>query len=113
MLCLLSQEEVVDDVLPDLVVQIEIRADDDAGHEDDDRALDQLLLARPLDLLQLAVGLADEVRRSEALRLARRLALRAAADRRRTPRGCRRRTACQGRLRSVRAAAAALVSVGL
>src|SRR5690349_20040899 len=77
MLCPLSQEDVVDDGLPDLVVRVEIHADDDAGDQDDERALDQLLLARPLDLVQLAGRLADEVGRAEAVRLARRLPLRA------------------------------------
>ena len=36
-----------------LVVEIEVDADDEAGDEHDDRALDHLVLARPLDLLEL------------------------------------------------------------
>ena len=45
---------------PDLVVDPEIGADDEAGDEHDDGALDDLVLAGPFDLLQLGDALADE-----------------------------------------------------
>src|SRR5262249_1175821 len=48
-------------VLPHEVVDVEKGAHDDAGHEHDDGALDDLVLARPLDLLELPPGLRDEV----------------------------------------------------
>src|SRR5262249_9447101 len=47
------QEDVLDEPLEDLVRGVEIEADDDAGDQDDDRALDHLRLRRPLDLLEL------------------------------------------------------------
>src|SRR5579862_2009059 len=62
MTCLLSEEDVGDHVLPDLVVEIEVEPDDQAGDQHDHRPLHDLVLARPLDLLQLRPGLADEVR---------------------------------------------------
>src|SRR5882757_7960644 len=46
--------------LPDLVNQIEVDARDEAGDDDDGGAADQLLLIRPLDLLQLRPGLLEE-----------------------------------------------------
>src|SRR5439155_1326573 len=56
-----SEQNVLDEAFPDQVGAVEIHADDDAGDEDDDDALDQLALAGPLDLLQLAPRLGDEV----------------------------------------------------
>ena len=46
--------------LEDEVGGPEIDADDDAGDQHDDDALDQLRLGRPFDLLELGPGLADE-----------------------------------------------------
>src|SRR5690348_2016187 len=60
----LSQEDVLHDVLPELVVQPQKGADDDAGDQDDHGAADHGLLVRPLDLLELAVGLLDEAHRA-------------------------------------------------
>src|SRR5581483_6526659 len=75
----LLDQEAVDEVLPDLVVRPEISADDEAGDEDDDCALDQLLLPRPLDLLQLGDGLPEEAERAPAGAFGRRARARAAA----------------------------------
>src|SRR4051794_11331947 len=58
---LLAEEDVLNEPAEDLVGAPEVDADDDAGDEHDDRALDQLRLRRPLDLLELAPRLADEV----------------------------------------------------
>jgi hypothetical protein len=57
---LLTQEDVLDEPLEGEVCEPEVRADDHARDQHDRDALDQLLLARPLDLLQLGGGLADE-----------------------------------------------------
>src|SRR5581483_8220302 len=57
----LLPEDFRDDVLPNLVVQVEVGADDQAGDQHDDRALDHLVLARPLHLLELRPRLHDEV----------------------------------------------------
>src|SRR3954451_3630159 len=57
----LPQENVLDEALEHLVRAPEVEADQDAGDQHDHRALDHLLLARPLDLPQLRIGLADEV----------------------------------------------------
>src|SRR6185295_8367102 len=59
-MCLLPQENVADEGLEDLVGRVEVGADDHAGDDHDDRALHHLGAARPLDLLQLGPGLADE-----------------------------------------------------
>src|SRR3989442_2540465 len=56
-----SEQNVLDEAFPDEVGAVEIYADDDAGDEDDDDALDQLALSGPLDFLQLAPRLGDEV----------------------------------------------------
>src|SRR3954471_17563742 len=64
----LVQQDVLHDVLPQLVVQPQECADDHAGDEDDHGAADHGLLARPLDLLELAVRLADEIDRAAAAR---------------------------------------------
>src|SRR3954447_9280376 len=60
----LVQQDVLHDVLPQLVVQPQECADDHAGDEDDHGAADHGVLARPLDLLELAVRLADEIDRA-------------------------------------------------
>ena len=57
---LLPEQDVADQGLESLVGGEEVRADDGAGDEHDDRPLDDLSLARPFDLLQLAPGFADE-----------------------------------------------------
>src|SRR5436853_82173 len=57
---LLAQEDVLDEPLEREVGDPEIGADDRAGDEHDDDALDQLLLAGPFDLLQLGDRLLDE-----------------------------------------------------
>src|SRR5438874_9381881 len=57
----LLEEHLLDDFLPELVVQPEVDADDDAGDDHDDRALDHLVLPGPFDLLQLRPRLLDEV----------------------------------------------------
>src|SRR4051794_8751116 len=74
---LLTQEDVLDHVLPDLVVHVEKDADDRAGDEHDDGALDDLVLRRPLDLLQLCPRLVDEAEAAapRLLHLARRTPL--------------------------------------
>ncbi len=60
----------MDESLEGEIGQPEIRADNDAGDQNHRRALDQLLLARPLDLLQLGDGLADEAPEAGARKLA-------------------------------------------
>src|SRR6186713_1330285 len=68
------EENLLDERLEHEVRQPEVRANDNARDEDDDRRLDDLLLRRPLDLLELAPGLRDELRAGEAtLRLGLRL----------------------------------------
>src|SRR5512133_3671054 len=56
----LPQEDVSDEGLEDEVCEPEVRADDRARDDHDDRSLDDLALRRPLDLLQLGPGLGDE-----------------------------------------------------
>src|ERR1043165_7626195 len=56
----LPEQDLLHDVLPELVVQIQVDPDDDAGDEHDDGALDHLVLRRPLDLLQLGPRLLAE-----------------------------------------------------
>jgi hypothetical protein len=56
-----AQQDVLDEATEDLVGEEQVRARDQAGDQDDDGALDQLLLAGPVDLLQLAPRLLDEV----------------------------------------------------
>jgi hypothetical protein len=60
MLSPLSQQYVFDDVFPQPVVRVQVDAGDETRHEDDGGAADQLLLIRPLDLMQLGPGLAEE-----------------------------------------------------
>jgi hypothetical protein len=50
----------LDEAPEDLVGEEQVRARDQTGDEDDGGALDQLLLAGPVDLLQLGPRLADE-----------------------------------------------------
>src|SRR4051794_17635360 len=57
---LLTEEEVLDDALPEQVVGVEEDADDRAGDQHDGRPLDHLVLPGPVDLLQLRPRLADE-----------------------------------------------------
>src|SRR5262249_26430662 len=56
----LPQQHVLDDVLPEPVIRIQVDAGDEAGDEDDRGAADQLLLIRPVDLLELGPGLLEE-----------------------------------------------------
>src|SRR5919204_1391051 len=56
----LLEEDVLHEAPEDLVGGVEVDADDEAGDEDDGGALDDLRLARPLHLLQLAPRLLDE-----------------------------------------------------
>src|SRR6266540_380071 len=57
---LLRREDSLDEPTEHLVRQVEVAADDHAGDDDDDGALDDLVLTGPLDLPQLADRLADE-----------------------------------------------------
>src|SRR2546425_11060408 len=57
---LLAEEDVLDQALEDLVGAPQVGTDDSASDEDDDCGLDDLLLPRPLDLLQLRPRLRDE-----------------------------------------------------
>src|SRR6185312_11808480 len=59
-LFLLAEQNIADERLEELIGGVEIRADDRAGDDHDDRALDHLTTAGPLDLLELAPGLPDE-----------------------------------------------------
>src|SRR5258705_2914872 len=80
-------QDVLDEALEDEVGGVEEDADDHAGDQHDDHALDQLVLRRPLDLLQLGPRLGDEPRHAAAAcspRLAGRLGTTRVA-RRRTP----------------------------
>src|SRR6185503_12266959 len=102
-------------VLPQLVVQPEIGADDDAGDDDDGGAADDRLLIRPFDLLELADRLLDEADRARARDVplvpapARRTARLGVGIRRRPCRRTRRRPPCEGRF-LLRAARAALLT---
>src|SRR5918995_3710249 len=72
---LFSEQDGADEGLEALIGGIEVRADDDAGDDDHDRALDHLSAVRPLDLLQLGPRLLDEaaaLARLPATRLRRR-----------------------------------------
>src|SRR5690242_19729364 len=62
MTLLLLVEDPLDDVLPEKIVRVEVDADHDARDQHDHRSLNHLALARPLGLLQLGPGLADEAR---------------------------------------------------
>jgi len=56
----LPEEDVLDEPLEGEIGYPQVGADDDAGDQDDCDALDQLLLAGPLDLLELGGGLGDK-----------------------------------------------------
>src|SRR5215469_5776139 len=56
----LAEEEVLDEVLPQLVVQPEVGTGDEARDDHDGGAADHLLLVRPLDLVELGPGLLEE-----------------------------------------------------
>jgi hypothetical protein len=60
---------VLDEAPEELVGEEQVRAGDQTGDEDDRGALNQLLLAGPVDLLQLAPRLLDEVPEAVAGRL--------------------------------------------
>src|SRR3954451_21633494 len=62
----LSQHDVLDEVLPQLIVEPEVGADDDAGDDHDRGPAHDRLLGRPLDLLQLGNRLLDEPDRARA-----------------------------------------------
>src|SRR5437879_627043 len=62
----LAQHDVLDEVLPQLIVQPEVGADDDAGDQHDRRPAHDRLLVRPLDLLELGDRLLDEMDRARA-----------------------------------------------
>src|SRR5438105_10781879 len=62
----LSQHDVLDEVLPQLIVQPGVGADDDTGNEHHRGAAHDRLLARPLDLLELGDRLLDEMDRARA-----------------------------------------------
>src|SRR5439155_24780969 len=57
---LLTEEDVLDEPLEGKIGDPQVGADDDTRDQHDRGALDQLLLAGPLDLLQLRRGLAYE-----------------------------------------------------
>src|SRR5581483_379504 len=101
----LSQQHVLHDVFPDLVVHPQEEADDRAGDQDDRGAADDGLLVGPLDLAELGERLLDEDPRTEAVPLGL-LAPRAplapalglgAAARGRPCRAAGRRAPCEGR----------------
>src|SRR5215831_15863276 len=58
---LLSEVELADELVEDQVGEVEEGPHHDAGDDDDDGALDQVVLRRPLDLAELTDRLADEV----------------------------------------------------
>src|SRR6266511_3368658 len=60
----LAEKDVLDEVLRHDVANPDVRADDDAGDEYDERALDDVGLRGPFDLLQLAPALDDEALRA-------------------------------------------------
>src|SRR5712691_6689585 len=62
----LFEQDVFDESLEDLIEAPEVDADQYAGDEDDGGARDHLLLARPLDLLQLCPGLGHEAAAARA-----------------------------------------------
>src|SRR5262245_19293511 len=55
-----SEQNVLDETTEDLVRQEQVHARDETGDQNDGGALDQLVLARPVDLLQLRPRLGDE-----------------------------------------------------
>jgi hypothetical protein len=56
----LPEQDSLDNDLPDLVIDVEEDADDRARDEDDHGSLEDLVLVRPFDLLELGPGLPDE-----------------------------------------------------
>src|SRR3954463_14941055 len=52
---LLPQEDLLDDLLPHLIVDVEEEADDDTRDDHDDGALDDLRLTGPFDLPELRI----------------------------------------------------------
>src|SRR3954469_4137667 len=71
MLCLLlPQQNLADELVEELVAEVEVRPDDHAGDDHDDRALDDLVLPGPLDLAELADRLGDEALRARQRQLA-------------------------------------------
>src|SRR4249919_1381753 len=67
---LLPQQNLADELVEELVADVEVRPDDHAGDDHDDRALNHLVLARPLDLAELADRLGDEALRAGHRQLA-------------------------------------------
>src|SRR6187399_2468645 len=61
---LLPQQNFADELVEELVADVQVRPDDHAGDDHDNRALDHLVLARPLDLAKLADRLGDEALRA-------------------------------------------------
>jgi hypothetical protein len=55
-----AEQDALDEWLEHEVGDVQVRADDSAGDEDDDRACHDLALPRPIDLLQLGPALGDE-----------------------------------------------------
>src|SRR5581483_528794 len=58
---LLAQQDLADELVEHLVGDVEVRPDDHAGDDHDDRSLHDLVLAGPLDLPELPDRLADEL----------------------------------------------------
>src|SRR4051794_6578111 len=67
-MCALPQQDVLDEIGPDPVVRVEVRADEETGDDNDCGAAHDLLLCRPLDLLQLGDRLLDEAKAGEPAR---------------------------------------------
>jgi hypothetical protein len=61
-----SEQDVLDEPAEQLVSEEQVDAGHETGDQDDGRTLDQLLLARPVDLLQLRPRLRDEARAAAA-----------------------------------------------
>jgi hypothetical protein len=72
----LAQQDALDERLEHEVRDVQVRADDSAGDEDDDGAGHDLALTRPVDLLQLGPALGDEATTPAAATAATRLCLR-------------------------------------
>jgi hypothetical protein len=61
-----AEQDALDEWLEHEVGDVQVRADDSAGNEDDDGAGHDLALPRPIDLLQLGPALGDEAAASTA-----------------------------------------------
>jgi hypothetical protein len=61
-----AEQDALDEWLEHEVGDVQVRADDSAGDEDDDGAGHDLALARPVDFLQLGPALGDEAAASPA-----------------------------------------------